>query len=568
MRLPQYESQISAPQREVVEPLQQTFGIESAQIKQQIGSSIQAFGGVVSDRLEQIAKQNNQMKMNESTVKFQSEEIKKRQEFIQKSGKNSFGVTEEYAKWYADQKKKTLSEISDPADKKKMELMLDENYASSLNQMSSHEYTQKKSYNSNLTAGIVALAQQNAVENSSDANIMIQLKRIKDSYTQDDESNGIPKELTDAKYNEVAQNVVTGIINRYIQDDEIDSAERKLESNVEYIGGHGSDLYKSFKEKITTIMQERDVYSTADSIAEQFYGKPGGIQKAFDYVAKMKVDAKLKERYEAEITQRFTMLEKDRIAKIDKYKTEFTNKILENQYAVTQKSTDTVTAMKTLRNELIRTAPDKDTYNDLFSKLLTTFKPDTKDPAIAALIESNRTISAVLESTVLKEKSEVQRLQRDLRSGARFNNAQEIYNRYQIPLDRIDSISGAWGIPNLRETAAKIVGPSNSVVKDIDKLDLKPDEFTELIDFVNDRRKDFISVENRQPIQLEVDNIFTNAIAKHQVKVGQKKKFFGGGTKPVYKKVPAFKAQVPKYAQSLSGKKYVQKGEKLFEVIE
>ena len=289
MKLPQYEQQLQAPQKEVVQPIEQAFGIQTAQAKQGLAEGIQQAASNIGNRLQEMEYNNQELKANKILLAFEQKDMMKPNDILAKTGTNANGGTTEYTKWYDEESKRVLKDIPDRF-REHVSLNLGERHIQGQDQVSTHELTQQRAVTIDTIQSRLLLNQQNAFQNQTDANLFLQTKSSNDLFDQQAKVIGEAPEVTEAKKMKWKQDTLRGVVTNFIESDDLDSAMNALKNNSEMIGGEKSQGYTELQTKIDNLQFTRDVSNTAQSLASDYYGKPNGMEAGLKEIEGMYKD--------------------------------------------------------------------------------------------------------------------------------------------------------------------------------------------------------------------------------------------------------------------------------------
>ena len=310
MKLPTYEQQITQPQKEITQPVEQAFGIETAQAKQQLASGIQQATEQIGNRLIQMEENNQAMTANEQLLKFQATDMEKRKELLSRDEKNAIGATLDYAKWYEQESKKTLDNVPERL-RRSVEATLTDHHTQGQNQVSTHEISQQKSYLNKLDETNVGLQSENVKMNNSDAGLFLARKEVKKLLDGQAARNGEPQELSDLKLKLWDEKTITDSVNSLILSGDLVSAKARLENNPEMLGGKQSQEYKEKLTHVENLIDDSEMSDTADKyVDENFKGQT--LEKGIESISKLDKSAKYKESLTSRYRERWNIRAQDK----------------------------------------------------------------------------------------------------------------------------------------------------------------------------------------------------------------------------------------------------------------
>jgi hypothetical protein len=310
MKLPQYEQQLQVPGKEIVQPIEQAFGIQTAQAKQDFAEGIQQAASNVGDRLIEMENNNQQLKANKLMLEFSQKVMMKKNDSLAKTGENANGLTTDFTKWYDEESKNLLKDIPDKF-KEQISLQLAEDHIQGQGQISTHELAQQRAVTVDSYNARIALAQQNVAQNSTPANYFLQSKSIKQLFTDQGKVTGEAPELTQLKIKLWHEQTMDQALQDLEKSNQLDSALLFLKEGADSLGGSKSQEYVKREETLKMKIENRDVDGIAKALADQNF-KTQKFDEGLDAIDSMKKSDEYKEKLRSKYREQWGILAYDK----------------------------------------------------------------------------------------------------------------------------------------------------------------------------------------------------------------------------------------------------------------
>ena len=279
MQLPVSEQPLQPVPAEQVQPIPQTYDTVGAQAQEQQGQAISQIGEMVQKRADQLNEQYRQSIINQRTLNYTEQESKLKTELLSRQGFNAMGIASEYAKAHKDLEEQAIADIQNPEDKKQLLYSIERNRIQSEDQLATSQIVnvrkaQTELVTANNTADKLALYQF-----PTNDNYKARLQSISDRLIASHKANGQPIEDAQVMIQEASKEMVSGVAQNFVNNNDYDSAKKFVLDNADSIGGKDSPPVKDMVTKLDNMIVDRNADTWAYGMVNSYYRDPSGFEK-------------------------------------------------------------------------------------------------------------------------------------------------------------------------------------------------------------------------------------------------------------------------------------------------
>ena len=274
MKLPTYEQQITQPQKEITQPVEQAFGIETAQAKQQLASGIQQATEQIGNRLIQMEENNQLLKVNQLKTKSLAADIDLKDHFTSLQGLNASDSTKLYVEKSEEYKQRILQDTPQQ-HKAEMALWLDQKTISGTNMISTHEVGQVRDATINQIKSRIVLQNQTAMKDPTPESVLNTVTQNNLAIDQIAKTEGWSEDEIKLYKVNTNQAMLETVTNSLTSSNNIEQAQNLVKTHAEYYLGESSPLYKTKMATLSNALVEKNAWSVASSLADKNFRKGG-----------------------------------------------------------------------------------------------------------------------------------------------------------------------------------------------------------------------------------------------------------------------------------------------------
>jgi hypothetical protein len=522
--------QTITPQPELaVAPIEQQYGLDIAQQKAQAGVLAQRIGQAVKNRALELNEQHRQSVLNQKLLQYSDLDTKKRTELLSRQGLNAAGITDEYNQYHTEISEKIMSDLQNKEDRQALQYKFEQNRIQNEDQIAVSQVMNIRKANSELVDANNKTDILSAYQYPTDQNIKVRRDSIKSRLIADASANGLPEESVNARMSQIDFEMATGIIDNFIKTDDYNSAEIRLKSHADLIGGKNSMIYKQYESKLNDLKFTRDLSVEADSIVSKYFSDPNGLTKAYNEIDKRSITTEKKDLLLQRIGQKWNMAKAELQVRTDRISADVVDKMIDFQVDMANGKYTPAQVMNALSPQIEKLPIEQDNKNNLRKQLISMTQSETNK----RIAESQRAATAQtaeetkrLRIQQKQDKDEKLRQERDLfnvvyKNPGEISSLTDMINRWpMVDLGYKQSIAKAFGIANTRDIQLR--RPPESVIAALDSVTagLKTDteklkKTVELSQYVMTLKAEFIKQNGgREPTDIEETALWNKAATK------------------------------------------------------
>lgn len=529
MRLPMRQQTITPQPELAVAPIEQQYGLDIAQQKAQAGVLAQRIGQAVKNRALELNEQHRQSVLNQKLLQYSDLDTKKRTELLSRQGLNAAGITDEYNQYHTEISEKIMSDLQNKEDRQALQYKFEQNRIQNEDQIAVSQVMNIRKANSELVDANNKTDILSAYQYPTDQNIKVRRDSIKSRLIADASANGLPEESVNARMSQIDFEMATGIIDNFIKTDDYNSAEIRLKSHADLIGGKNSMIYKQYESKLNDLKFTRDLSVEADSIVSKYFSDPNGLTKAYNEIDKRSITTEKKDLLLQRIGQKWNMAKAELQVRTDRISADVVDKMIDFQVDMANGKYTPAQVMNALSPQIEKLPIEQDNKNNLRKQLISMTQSETNK----RIAESQRAATAQtaeetkrLRIQQKQDKDEKLRQERDLfnvvyKNPGEISSLTDMINRWpMVDLGYKQSIAKAFGIANTRDIQLR--RPPESVIAALDSVTagLKTDteklkKTVELSQYVMTLKAEFIKQNGgREPTDIEETALWNKAATK------------------------------------------------------
>lgn len=307
MQLPVRTQQVQPTTEQPAQPIAQAYDMEVQQAKQVSGDTLQAVGELVQKRADQLELQYRNSVLNSLDLQYTERATQKQRDLLSRQGLDAAGVAHEFNVYNQDLEKKTLDAITNPVDRETMRVKIERNKTQIEDQLAAHQIVQVRDANEKTIYASNKLDMMSVLQNPTIENIQSKRSAIQERISANIEVNGQSPELAKAIISQTDNDLITGVVQNFIQQKDYASAKNRLDQFADMVGGKDSATHKEITIKIDELKFDQEIGTTADDIVNRNFKKTSGLEDAFNEVESLKINDTEREKLLSKVNQRWSM---------------------------------------------------------------------------------------------------------------------------------------------------------------------------------------------------------------------------------------------------------------------